>query len=425
MAYSPAREILERYADLMVGYGLGNGAGIKPGDVVGIVCSEDAKPLLLEVAKAVWRAGGHVLVDYQPASDANWNLDRAFIDLASKEQLDYYPDAWRRAYFAELDHYLMLWATRDPRSGTGIDPQKLSRSHRARGADSVYRFEGVKAGRLTWSGCVYGTEGMAGEAGMTVEQYWDQIISACYLDDPDPVPRWRETATQIQQTVEWLNALQIEQLHLEAEDTDLWITVGRQRRWTGGESVNVPSFEVATSPDWRGTQGHIAFSEPLYRRGSVMRGVRLTFADGEVIHATANEGQAELVEMVATDPGAARVGEFSLTDGRHSRITRFMANPLLDENRGGPTGNTHLALGLAYKELFTGDVANTTPEQFAALGFNESSIHVDIISTSDRTVTATLRDGSTLPIYASGQFLNRKPTRVLRRRRPIVRAAGD
>jgi aminopeptidase len=110
--------------------------------------------------------------------------------------------------------------------------------------------------------------------------------------------------------------------------------------------------------------------------------------------------------MLATDPGAARIGEYSLTDRRHSRITRFMANAMLDENRGGTGGNTHLALGQAYEELFTGDVASTTREQFAALGFNHSSIHVDIVSTSDRTVAATLRDGSTLPIYVAGRFLN-------------------
>jgi aminopeptidase len=406
MVYRPPQEILERYGEVMVRFGLGNGAGIKPGDVVGIVCSEDAKPLLLEAAKAVWRAGGHVIVDCRPASDANWNLDRAFLDLASGEQLDYYPDAWRRAYFAEIDHYLMLWADRDPRSGAGIDPKKAARHSRARGADSVYRFERVKAGRLSWSGCVYGTEGMAGEAGLTVEEYWDQIIHACYLEDPDPVTRWRTTATQILETVGWLNALEIDRLHVEAENTDLWVSVGEQRRWSGGDSVNVPSFEIATSPDWRGTHGQIAFSEPLYRRTGVMRGVCLTFADGEVVQAIAQEGQAQLTEMLATDRGAARIGEYSLTDGRHSRITRFMANALFDENRGGPTGNTHLALGQAYEELFTGDVANTTPEQFAALGFNHSSIHVDIISTSDRTVTATLRDGSTLPIYAEGRFLN-------------------
>jgi aminopeptidase len=406
MAFSPPRVILERYAEVMVHYGLGNGTGIKRGDVVGIDCREDAKPLLLEVARAVWRAGGHVIVDYRPADDANWNLNRAFYDLASGEQLDYYPDVWRRAYFAEIDHYLVLIADRDPRSGVGIDPKKTSRYSRARGAELTYRFEEVKAGRLSWSGCLYATEGTAAEAGMTIEEYWEQIIHACYLDDADPVTRWRNTAAEIRETVGWLNALDIDGLHVEAEGTDLWVSIGEQRRWIGGESVNVPSFEIATSPDWRGTNGHIAFSEPLYRRGVVMRGVRLTFRDGEVVAATAVEGQAALTEMVATDPGAARIGEFSLTDGRHSRITRFMANILFDENRGGPAGNTHLALGQSMEGLYTGDVANATPEELAALGFNTSSIHEDIVSTSDRTVTATLRDGSTLPIYADGRFLN-------------------
>ena len=86
-----------------------------------------------------------------------------------------------------------------------------------------------------------------------------------------------------------------------------------------------------------------------------------------------------------------------------------MASTLYDENRGGASGNTHLALGNSLEELYTGDVAGTTPEQFATLGFNPSSIHVDIISTSDRTVTATLKDGSTKVIYAGGQLTIRQP----------------
>jgi aminopeptidase len=406
MPYTPPQEILARYGEVMVNYGLGNGAGIKPGDVVGLGCAEDAKPLLLEVAKAVWRAGGHLIVDFRPADDPDWNMQKAFYEIASDEQLEFYPDAHRRSYFAVIDHYLVLLAERDPRSLAGVDPDRRSRHAQSRGRDLTYRFEKVKAGTLSWSGCLYGTEAVAAEAGMSVEEYWEQIIYACYLDDPDPVSRWRATAAEIRQTVAWLNRLDIERLHLEAEGTDLWVAVGEQRRWTGGESVNVPSFEIATSPDWRGTEGHITFSEPLYRTGAVIRDIRLTFESGEVVEASAEEGDAELKAIIATDPGAARIGEYSLTDSRHSRITRFMANTLYDENRGGPAGNTHLAVGSSYEELYTGDVAGATPEQFAALGFNTSSIHVDIISTSDRTVTATLKDGSTKVIYIGGQFQN-------------------
>ena len=38
------------------------------------------------------------------------------------------------------------------------------------------------------------------------------------------------------------------------------------------------------------------------------------------------------------------------------------------------------------------------------MGYNESHIHTDIVSTTDRTVTATLEDGSELVIYENGMF---------------------
>ena len=404
MTYTPPQEILERYAEVLVNYALGRGAGVQPGEVVGLQVSEDAKPLLLEVAKAVWRAGGHLLTQFGPADDTSWNMNKAFYELASDAQLDFFPDAWIRAYFETIDHFLMVGAQRDPRALAGIAPEKISRVQRAWGPQSKYRFAKVNQGKLSWSLCRYGTEAMAAEADMTIEEYWDQIINACYLDDPDPVARLRETAAEIARSVHWLNGLEIDRLHVEAEGTDLWISLGEQRRWIGGGTENIPSFEIFTSPDWRGTNGHITFSEPLYRNGDVLSGIRLVFEDGNVVHASAEQGDAEIKALVGVDAGAARIGEYSLTDGRVSRITRFMANTLYDENRGGPSGNTHLAVGSAYRDTYTGDIPNTSDEQFTALGFNESSIHVDIISTSDRTVTATLKDGSSQVIYAGGQF---------------------
>ena len=46
----------------------------------------------------------------------------------------------------------------------------------------------------------------------------------------------------------------------------------------------------------------------------------------------------------------------------------------------------------------------SSDEDWERLGFNQSAIHTDIVSTSDRTVTAVLRDGSKRVIYADGQF---------------------
>ena len=55
--------------------------------------------------------------------------------------------------------------------------------------------------------------------------------------------------------------------------------------------------------------------------------------------------------MIAVE-GADQVGEFSLTDRRLSRITKFMGETLFDENAGGRYGNTHIALGSAYRESY-------------------------------------------------------------------------
>jgi aminopeptidase len=402
----PPQEILERYANLLVNYALGGGAGIKPGDVVGLYIEEDAKPLLLEIGKAVWRAGGHLMTTFTPADHADWNLQKAFFEIASPDQLDFFPAVWEKAWYESIDHFMMVLAPRDLHSLTGVDAEKIYRHDRAFGPVLDYRFDRVRAGELSWTLCVYGTDALAAEAGMTLEEYWEQISFACYLDDPDPVARTRESATLISSTVTWLNGLDIDRLHVEAPDTDLWITVGEHRKWLGGGSVNIPSYEIFTSPDWRGTHGHIRFSEPLYWNGAVLEGVRLRFEDGLVVEATAETGDAEIKAMIGVDEGSARIGEYSLTDGRVSRVTRFMANTLFDENRGGPTGNTHLAVGRAYKGTYTGDENELDEARAAELGFNDSSIHVDIISTSERTVTAVLRDGTERVIYAGGRFLN-------------------
>ena len=134
-----------------------------------------------------------------------------------------------------------------------------------------------------------------------------------------------------------------------------------------------------------------------------MRGIRLTFADGRVTEASAEQNERVLTEMIATE-GADRLGEFSLTDRRFSRITRFMAQTLYDENTGGEFGNTHIALGRSYQDAYDGDPSEVTAEQWQQLGFNSSSVHTDVVSTSDRIVTAQLRDGSEQVIYRDGEF---------------------
>lgn len=96
-----------------------------------------------------------------------------------------------------------------------------------------------------------------------------------------------------------------------------------------------------------------------------------------------------------------------MTDSRLSRITRPMCNTLFDENMGGRFGNSHLAVGMSYKDTYDGDPATLSPEQWEALGFNDPncSVHTDIIMTTDRNIDAELSDGTIQPIYRDGKFV--------------------
>ena len=59
---------------------------------------------------------------------------------------------------------------------------------------------------------------------------------------------------------------------------------------------------------------------------------------------------------------------------------------------------------MAYKDAYIGDIPNTTDKEWEEMGFNDSVVHTDIMQTTDRTVTATLEDGSEKVIYQKGEF---------------------
>jgi aminopeptidase len=401
--FRPPQKVLERYADVLVNFALGGGVGIKPGEVVRISAHEVAKPLYIELHRAVWRAGGHAIGHYLTDDDAGGNLARDFYGLAGEEQIDFFAATYWRGLIDQIDHQVSVLSETDLHALEGVDPALLMRSGRALKPALDWRTEKENAGRFTWTLGLYGTAAMAAEAGLTQEEYWQQITDACFLTEEDPIGRWREVSAQLHEYVDRLNALEIERLHVVAADVDLHVTLGERRQWMGGSGRNIPSFEIFTSPDWRGTEGWIAFNQPLYRYGNIVRGIRLEFAEGRVVRASADENEQVITEMVATE-NADKVGEFSLTDRRFSRITKFMAETLYDENVGGPFGNTHIALGKSYQDCYAGDPAAVAPEEWARLGFNESTVHTDIVSTTDRVVTATLHGGGEQVIYADGEF---------------------
>ena len=397
--------LLKKYAQVMVLYGLNNGKGINKGDTVFLVGQECSKDLFVAIVKEIYAAGGNVITNYLPDNIREQSLARFLLEHGSDEQLSFFAKPYWQGIVDAIDHILFIIAEPDIHVFEGLSSSKISMMNSARAPYMAMREKKEQAGKLSWTLCLYGTQSMADEAGLTLEEYWEQIIEACYLREDDPVTKWKQVQQEIETIKDKLDALAIERLQIKGDDVDLEILVGKHRKWLSGGGKNIPSFEIFTSPDWRGTNGSIRFNQPLYYSGKRIAGVSLQFKNGVVVASSATENEDALKEMIAQE-NADKVGEFSLTDKRHSRITKFMATTLFDENMGGAFGNTHIALGNAYKDTFAGDMSTVTEEQWIEMGYNSCpKVHTDIVSTTNRTVTATLSDGSTKVIYKDGEFV--------------------
>jgi len=397
--YTPSSTILRNYADVLINFALGGGTGIKPGEVVLLCVPECARPMLQPLHDAVLKSGGHPIIDIIPDG-----LQRSFFEHANDTQIEYRPMKRLLGTVEDCDHRLYIIAEHEKYELAGINTEKVMNRFKTIKPYREAMQKKENEGRFTWTLGLYGTEAMAAFAGMSLEEYWGEIINACYLDNDEPIKRWQETEETLRTLSGKLTAMNIEWVHVVGEDVDLRVKIGEKRKWLAGSGRNIPSFEVFTSPDWRWTNGWIRYNMPLSYQSNIIRWIRLEFKDGLVVDATASDNESLLREMIA-QKDADKAGEFSLTDRRLSRITKFMGETLYDENVGGPFGNTHIALGMAYKDAYTGDVANTTEEEWTRLGYNDSVVHTDMMSTTDRTVTATLQDGSEVVIYRSGEFM--------------------
>jgi len=395
---TPNKDLLEKYARVLIDFALNDGEGIKKGDVVYLVTQSPGIPLAQEVYRSIIRSGGFPLIQIQDDSFSLISLLEG-----SDEQLTFFPDKFYRGLADNIDHYVRILADRDPLFLSKADPRKVVLASNSTKQFRVWLDEKEDAGKFTWTLCLYGTEGAAREAGLSEEEYWQQIAKACFLDHDDPLKKWREVSGQMQSILDHLNNMPIQKVHVEAKDTDLWVSIGEKRKWLGGRGRNIPSFEIFTSPDWRGIEGKIYFDLPLYRYGNIIKDIGLELKEGKIIKAQAAQNENLLKEMIS-QKNADKIGEFSLTDRRFSQINKFMANTLFDENFGGEFGNTHLAVGKAYHDACQLNPKDMSEDDFKELGYNDSPEHTDIIATTNRKVTAILDDNSKKVIYEDGEF---------------------
>ncbi len=391
---------LQRYAQVLI-WGLKTARieRFKKGDIVLIRYDMPALPL----AEVVY---AHLLeMGLNPVQRTSFSprMEHDYYSLSNTKQL-IFKTPGDEELFKAIHGNITLRAPASITHLCDVRPEKIGKAAVARKYLNDILDRREAEGKFGWTLCVYPTTELARHAGLSVEEYSEQIINACSLKKTDPVAWWKNIYNDAQSIKKWLNSMKVIRYIIESEHVDLKVTPGLKRKWVGISGHNIPSFELFLSPDWRGTEGTFYADQPTYRSGNYVKGIRLFFKAGSVERASAEQGGEFLKKQIAMDGGANKLGEFSLTDKRFSKISTFMANTLYDENYGGKSGNCHVALGASYSDTFDGNAAELTPDKKKELGFNDSALHWDLVNTERKRVKAQLASGKIVTIYEDGKF---------------------
>jgi aminopeptidase len=339
---------VEKLADLLSGYSL----GLRDGQVFRIDGEESTLPLVTALYRSGLRRGALPYFQVRPTG-----LDEILLREGSEEQLSHISEG-ETLQSEQLDAWATIWSSANTRALTRVDPERR-RIHLAAHYRMVNRrWERISAGELAWCGTLFPTQAHAQDAEMSLADYEDFVFGACHVnDDEDPIEHWEALSAELTARARELDGAR--ELRIVGPDTDLRVTVDG-RPWIPSDGRhNMPDGEIFTSPVETGTEGEIYFAFPSIFQGQEVEDVRLRFRDGRVVHAEASTGEDYLRALIATDEGAAVLGEVAF--GLNYEIDRFTRDILFDEKIGG---TMHVALGGGFDEAGTQ---------------NKSDLHWDLI----------------------------------------------
>ncbi len=394
-----SKKQLEKYADVLI-WGLKTARpGFRAYDTVLVRCDLEGRELGEIINRKLVREKFNVVFRFMPSP----RLERDFYEFSDEKQRAFIA-AGERELSAAVNGNIYVHAPASLTHLKGIDTRRQSQVAIARKQLRDIMTANEEKGKFGWTLCTYPTAELAKQARMPVKEYAAQIAKACFLDEPAPAKKWEQIYRDTMEIKAWLKGLKIDVIRTESASMDFEVKLGDMRKFLGVSGHNIPSFEIFTSPDWRGTRGFYFANLPAFRGGNYVEKIRLEFKNGSAVKISAEKGGEYVKKIMATDKGASRLGEYSLTDRRFSRIDKFMADTLFDENHGGKHGNCHVAIGDSYSDTYAGDISKLTAGKKAALGYNSSAVHWDLINTEDKKVTATLKNGKKVTIYENGQF---------------------
>jgi aminopeptidase len=393
---------LSAYARLLVRAGV----NLSAGQELLVDAQLEHAPLAEAIAVEAYAAGARYV---DVAYGDRW-VHRAFVASADDDMLGWTPP-WK---LARLEHAIasgaaVIGISADSGADVfaGVDEGRLARS-RFRELDRVW-LDAVLGRKLAWSLVAYPTERWAREAlgEPDVDALWDAVAHALRLDEPDPAAAWQQRLKELEARAQALTDRGFAALRYRGPGTDLEVGLIEGARWLAGRertvhgqvhAPNLPTEEVFTTPHRLHAEGTVRSTMPLALSGTLVEGLELRFAGGEIVEARARSGEAAVHADLALDDGAKRLGEVALVDAT-SRVGDagvIFRNTLYDENAAA-----HIAWGSAIP--WTLD--HVPVDQHADAGLNASSTHVDfMVGAPEVEIDGVEPGGAAVPLLRDGAW---------------------
>jgi aminopeptidase len=310
---------------------------LRPGEKVLIEGESGSLDLMIALVEGTYRRGA---APYAFIGDSR--LHRAWLLGATREQMDLRV-SWESRRVNDVDANIYILAGDNASEFVDVPGGTLEAS----------RLAGRPLMDLTltkkWVLLRFPTPSAAQAAGMSTEGFEGFCLSVCALD----YARMSEAMDPLLDLMS-----RTDRVRITSPGTDISFSIkGIPVSKCAGKN-NIPDGEVFTAPVRDSANGTVLFNAPSLQEGVTFERVRLTFRDGSIVDADANEPE-RLRRILDTDEGARHLGEFAL--GVNPRITRPMKDCLYDEKI---SGSLHLTPGRAYEEADNG---------------NRSSVHWDLV----------------------------------------------